>query len=114
MAPESERGTCSWYLGRPFIWGSPALGFRTSLVPALAMTLPSLGLEAPRDDPVPESACSTTGSTFPQGSLGGGDTVGRGESAITHRGHLFDLDPEDGPGAWTISTLLNSTDPIAV
>ena len=37
-----------------------------------------------------------------------------GASAITHRGHLFDLDPEDGPGAWTISTLLNSTDPIAV
>lgn len=80
----------------------------------LCSALPSLGLEAPRNDPVPESACSTTGSTSPQGSLGGGVTVGRGESTITHRGHLFDLDPEDGPGAWTISTLLNSTDPIAV
>ena len=80
----------------------------------LCSALPSLGLEAPRNDPVPESACSTTGSTSPQGSLGGGVTVGRGESTITHRGHLFDLDPENGPGAWTISTLLNSTDPIAV
>lgn len=115
MALGPGKGMYSWHPGRSFIWGSPALGLGTFLVTALAMLcLAQFGSGTPQNGPVPESACSTTVSTSPQGSLGAGSQWGRGESSITHRGHLFGLDTKDGPEAWTISTLLNSTGPISV
>ena len=106
MGPH-RRGKRPWGLGGACVAGTLGIpSFEEALLldsghlwsqQWLCSALPILGLEPPRNDPVPESACSTTGSTSPQGSLGGGVAVGRGESAITHRGHLFGLDTEDGP-----------------